>query len=273
MPEWAMRRCGILRRHAPQRLDCQAREQGDRQPEIQRQPRCLVGNQAVDDGNEKGIERQKAIGRRIALSHGLEEADAGQGRSFRPTSRRREAGRNTRRLLMAFATRARKQSWACVQQRGQRFPVTAKPGEQHYAQQQENRSRGQHRPTATNRQARSRADSRARRRMRRQPAQRSEEPRSPCMRASARRRRQPAPPAAAERLCMRANRPGSIQTWRRQKGLMNEIPVVVDGQRSARKQQRGDQARHKAEHLNRRAKKQNRDRSGQPPPSGAIPIP
>ena len=46
------------------------------------------------------------------------------------------------------------------------------------------------------------------------------------------------------------------------KGFMNEVSVVVDGQRSDGKQQRGEQAGHEAEHFDRRAKKENRDSSG-----------
>jgi hypothetical protein len=44
---------------------------------------------------------------------------------------------------------------------------------------------------------------------------------------------------------------------------MYEISVVVDGQRCRCKQQGRNQARYKAEHLSRRAKKQNRDASCQ----------
>ena len=39
----------------------------DRQPEIQRQPRRLVRNQAVDDGKKDGVIRHKPIRRRLRL--------------------------------------------------------------------------------------------------------------------------------------------------------------------------------------------------------------
>ena len=43
---------------------------------------------------------------------------------------------------MAFTARPRQEIRNCVQQRGQRLPVTAEPGEQRHAEQQENGSRG-----------------------------------------------------------------------------------------------------------------------------------
>src|SRR5580704_1923302 len=142
---------------------------------------------------------------------------------------------------MAFTAGSRKKIGPCVQQRGQRIPVTAKPGQEHHAHQQESSSRGQGRFGPPQNELVLSAQT---------PVpedecgagQREEVKNSGLLAcehqggAGAGQRGIPGgvPLASAPT--------GQNQSKRSsgKNGLMNEISIVVDGQGSAGKQQRGD---------------------------------
>ena len=82
------------------------------------------------------------------------------------------------------------------------------------------------------------------------------------MRTSTPRRRRPAQPARPSDVESTPSGQNQSEGGGDKNGLMDEVPVVVDRQRSDGKQQCGDQARHEAEHFDGRAKEQNGDSSG-----------
>ena len=148
---------------------------------------------------------------------------------------------------MALTARPRIEVGDCLQQRREPFPVTAKPGEKHQAHQQETRDRGQRRFWPPKHRERFlRADSRARRLEQRLPVQKVKNGGLlACEHQRSAGCGQDGLPAERHFACAPA---GQNQSKRGggKKGLMNEISVVVDRQRSAGKQQRGDQAGHES---------------------------
>src|SRR5580658_1485163 len=165
---------------------------------------------------------------------------------------------------MTFTARTRKIIGQRLQQPGQRFPVAAEPGEQHHAQQQENGSRSQSRfgPPQTTMNLSAQV-----------PAPKDkcgESQREEVKNGGLLAREHQRSAGASQR-----GLPGGVVLASTPSGqnqskcgsdknrLMNEISIVVNGQRSAGKQQRRDHAGHESEHFDRRAKEQNRDTSGQ----------
>ncbi len=165
---------------------------------------------------------------------------------------------------MAFTAGSRKKIGPCVQQRGQRIPVTAKPGEEHHLQQQESSSRGQGRfglpQTGRGLSAQipppeDECGAGQREEMKNSGLLACEHHRG----AGAGQRGMPGgvPLTSAPTGQNQSKRGGGKD------GLMNEVSIVVNGQGSAGKQQRGDQAGHEAKHFDRRAKQEDRNTSGE----------
>ena len=170
---------------------------------------------------------------------------------------------------MALAACARKQAGGSMQQPGEGFPVTAKPGEQNSSRAERRERRGselsaatKHRGVLPRRFQSQKTESRGSQRR---------EVKDRGLLACEHQRGARTASRPAERSGFGCAPTGQDQSKRGgdKKGLVNEIAVVVDGQGANGKQQRGDEAGHKAEDFGRRAKEQNRDGSGRTG-SGAV---